>query len=46
MDTLVTNQAGLGFFGWLIIFAIIGAIPLIMNKGKDKKPENKDEEKK
>lgn len=46
METLLINQAGLGFFGWLIVFAILGAIPIIINKGKDKKEENKDEEKK
>ena len=43
METIVIQQAGLGFFGWLIVFAILGAIPLIFKKQKkdDSKPEEK-----
>jgi len=37
METIATQQAGLGLIGWIIIFIIIGAIPLILKKDKDKK---------
>jgi hypothetical protein len=36
METIATQQAGLGFIGWVIVFLIIGAIPMIFKKDKDK----------
>ena len=37
METIATQQAGLGLIGWIIIFIIIGAIPMLFKKDKDKK---------
>ncbi|SFF10533.1 hypothetical protein [Thermophagus xiamenensis] len=37
METIVTQQAGLGLIGWIIVFLIIGAIPMMLKKDKDKK---------
>lgn len=37
MEPIVTQQAGLGLIGWIIVFLIIGAIPMLFKKDKDKK---------
>lgn len=39
METIVTQQAGLGLIDWIIVFLIIGAIPMIFKKDKDKKDD-------
>jgi len=41
MGTIVTQQAGLGLLGWIIVFLILGSIPLILKKDKDKKDNQK-----
>ena len=40
MEEYVVNQAGLGFLGWLILFLIIGAIPMLFKKNKEKNDED------
>jgi len=39
MEIIVTQQAGLGLIGWIIVFIIIGAIPMMFKKDKDKKDD-------
>ena len=41
MENIIVNQAGIGFLGWLIVFLIIGIVPVIFKKGKEEEKQEK-----